>query len=263
VEDTAVFVDGARLAGDTVALPLGRHFVYLLAPGKLPAAHAVEVAGDQPLTFQLSDAGADAQLGTLRLRLELGVRPSRGELALAAAHFGVDAAIAIEPGDDWQERVRAAAGTVASECHIGHVAPERTRARRPLALEFRVGRCVAGVRARVATPAGSFALEAPRREERATLTLPAASLPLSDRPYAIQYNVWGETLRGNPLGGPGSETSPLRILVESDPIPRWYRKWWVWTLAGIATAGVVVIPSVVVTRPPPTTGIRLVGSGAN
>jgi hypothetical protein len=82
-----------------------------------------------------------------------------------------------------------------------------------------------------------------------TLDVPSALVPRADRPYVLEYRLWGETRSGAQASAIGSERVPLRVLIESQSISRWYRKWWLWTLVGTAVAASVVVPAVVLTRP--------------
>jgi hypothetical protein len=89
------------------------------------------------------------------------------------------------------------------------------------------------------------------------LTVPAALLPTAAHPYQLDYVLWGETRTHARTPSLGTDVAPLRVLVISKPIPHWYHKWWVWTLIGTAAATAIIVPSVVLTRPKPGTGIIL------
>jgi hypothetical protein len=240
-----VFVDGVRVSGTEIQVPAGRHHVFTLLPGKLPAAEIVEAPG----RVGVPSVDDSERLGVMRLIAEAGVAPSAPELEWLAEKLDLDAVLVAEPDSD---RLRTAAREIAAACAIRHVPPERARAQKPLSLDVAAGRCVAQVHGRFR--AGQTELDL-KSAPGAKLVVPPSLLPASDRPYVLEYRLWGETLHHART----SESAAVRVLVESDPIPRWYKKWWLWTLVGVGVATVVVVPSVVLTRTP-TTDVRLAGS---
>lgn len=62
---------------------------------------------------------------------------------------------------------------------------------------------------------------------------------LPRRAGRISYFVEGRGAEGQTLARAGSAESPLLYEAPASP-DRWYEKWWVWTIAGVAAAGVAV-----------------------
>jgi hypothetical protein len=258
-----VFLDGVRVTAAEVEVREGRHFLFALLPASLPADVTVDVRGAAAVALPSTPPDAAERLALMRLRLETGAPPSAGELALASRTLEVEATLVADvSAADWRDRLRAAARAVLATCALRHVPPERAHAQRALRLDVEAGACVARVHGRFRAGKGRLELDTDvDAGGHASLRVPPTLLAPSDRPYVLEYQLWGETARRAATAGVGSDAAPVRVLVESDPIPRWYRKWWVWTLIGVGVAGAVVIPAVVLTRPPPTTDVRLVGAG--
>jgi hypothetical protein len=82
------------------------------------------------------------------------------------------------------------------------------------------------------------------------------ALPSSRRGYVLEYYLLGENPLGAVVGGLRDRADPLRVPVEGDR-GGWYRRWWIWTLAGVVTAGAIATGVVLGTRPAPDA--RLVG----
>jgi hypothetical protein len=256
LDEGVIFVDGVRAAAE-LDLPPGRHEVFALLPGRFHAGESVEVSGRVHFTPTTSPAGADEELPLIALRLQAGDAPSDDELRRVSEHFAADAALVAEPVADWRERLRKKAQALVADCSLRHQPPERARAQKPLTLSVSAGRCVLTVKGEFHAGPRTWTADAPVAGGAARLEVAADRLPASDRPYVLEYRLWGETPHHAAAGALG----PNRVLIESAPIPHWYRKWWVWTLVGAAVTAAVVIPSVLATRGPPTTDVRIVGSG--
>jgi tetratricopeptide (TPR) repeat protein len=86
----------------------------------------------------------------------------------------------------------------------------------------------------------------------APLDVPAPVLSPGAR---IDYYVSALDARGGLLAESGTATLPFRLQVASPPPvvvagpPRWYQKWWLWTIVGAAAVGAGVV-TYVETRPP-------------
>jgi len=269
----AVLVDGVP-AGRTplrAPLPVGPHAILVEQEGTVPAARAADIARDAifTLALDLAPLADDERLGALRSVVEAGVDPGPDALAFAAQRLGADAVAVVRtgagpnsvhavvggPGVAWAafehagQRLAALRQALAdvgrhlrAECGLAHTPPERGHAGRPLTLQLSAGACLARVRGAYRHGAGQN-LWSPVTAELAAgagaLTVPA--LPSSRRPYVLEYHLTGETARGSIAGEVGSPQAPVRVLIDADLTPAaeraWYRKWWVWAIAGVVAAG--------------------------
>jgi hypothetical protein len=253
ISNVPAFVDGVAFSEGELAI--GKH--QLLALGSdFFVDQTIELTADLTLTPSGDPASQPEQLALLRLRLEAGIAPSPEELALVSRVLDVETTLfADTSAADWREALRVRARAIVADCSLHHTPPERARAQKPLQLRVETGRCVAAVRGTFGAQGKTLSLEANVVSGSATLQLPGDLLPMSDRPYVLDYRLSGVTFHRART----DETAPMRVLVESPPLPRWYKKWWVWTLVGAAVTAVVVT-SVVATLPT-VTDVRLVGGG--
>jgi len=81
--------------------------------------------------------------------------------------------------------------------------------------------------------------------------IPPAALPAGAR---IDYYVRAVDPHGGIVAESGTPALPFRLQVAAPPVaqlrepPRWYQKWWVWTLVGAAAVGAGVV-TYAATRP--------------
>src|SRR5207302_6900752 len=97
-----------------------------------------------------------------------------------------------------REAATALAGHLRAECALEHVPPERGRAAQELRLAVRGRPCVGrvGVTYRVA-PVRAWTSTTVAGAGDLAIVVPARALPSSDRPYVLDYYLWGETARGS------------------------------------------------------------------
>jgi hypothetical protein len=280
-----VFIDGAprgQLPLETT-VSVGDHAVYVNAEGSSPYGRALHIAGDTKIAVALTALAEDERLAALRQRAEDGEPPSTDELAFLARRLDVEAVVVLQfrgrqvvatlGGPGLRERPSEAAGERAAaigevlhpvglgmrrQCVLSHAAPAGGRAGTALELRIGANACVSQVRLSYRVRPGiawKTAATVPRAGE-ARMVVDAGELPSSARPYAFEYFLSGEAARGAIVATLSDATAPLRIPIEPNR-SRWYRKWWVWTLAGVVTGGVVVTAAVLATRPAPDA--RVVG----
>lgn len=263
-----VWVDGAP-AGRTpleVSLARGSHALFALREGFLPAAVRWDGAGAPP-PLPLAEVAPADRAGALRLAVDERLPPGPEELSRAAEKLDADAlaVLALDPEvRAWvagpgiaesevrpdpargrlaaaREAVAAAAAAVRAACAVEHSPPANAKAGAPLALKVTARGCVAKVRGEAHAGQAWLAL-GPLKD--GTVSVPAQALPSSDRPYVLEYRLWGETARGRITDSLGTIAAPLRVPVEADRAPKapphWYRKWWVWTIVAVAAAGIAV-----------------------
>ncbi|MHB8878277.1 MAG: PEGA domain-containing protein [Myxococcaceae bacterium] len=282
-----VFADGELLGVTPLSAdqPVGEHAVLLFRDGFLPVERAVllEVNVEKGLDTALEPQRPSELFGGLRLRLDLGGEPSEDELVAAARQLSADVftvldatapgkvrALAAGPGVARTAFERSGArltalrevmdelrGYVATACAVAHQPPGSAKGGQPLPLTVTAGPCVETVKGayRQAGKPGWSALELPRAEGPSALSLPA--LPSSDRPYTLEYHLWGETPARSRVDGAGSEKTPLRVPVEADrspPSTPFYRTAWFWGVVGGAAAVSVVTVAV---WPGPGSVVRL------
>jgi hypothetical protein len=262
-----IWLDGEPAGHTPVRLrtTAGEHAVLLLADGSVPVGRTIEVHADKLTTLvaPLVPLAGNERLGALRLAVEAGEDPGGPTLADAARRLDADAvavvratgpeivrAVVAGPGVGWAafeqrgqrlgalRRVVADLGRhVRGECGLVHTPPERAHAGGTLELSAQAGACLAKVRAAHRLTGGNWTADAAALANgTAHLQL---TLPSSDHATVLEYFLAGETARGNVAAQAGTQTAPLRIPVDADvPLGRpWYKKWWVWTLAGVAVAG--------------------------
>ncbi|MBI5478257.1 MAG: tetratricopeptide repeat protein [Deltaproteobacteria bacterium] len=81
------------------------------------------------------------------------------------------------------------------------------------------------------------------------VSLTAAFLRDSRKPYRVEYYVVALDEHGGTVDSLGSEGMPLAFLVTREARPgRWYTKWWVWAIAGTVAAGAATTGAVLGTR---------------
>jgi hypothetical protein len=278
--DAELYIDGARTSASPAAAP-GAHALYATRTGYSPVAANI----DGPIALRLERLTDGERVAAVRARLADGELPSIEELAFAAHRLGFDGLVALDgraqvravvAGRDLDGAVVEATGSrlaalrevaakvglrVRESCALVHSPPERIRAGQSLALVARGPRCLARIRGGFRTFADWRDHTAAFSDGIATIVLAADELPSSERPYVLQYYLRGESAIGSLIDGAGSPASPVRVLVDADraprPAARWYRKWWIWTLAGGAVAAASIATAVVLTRP--SSEARLVG----
>jgi hypothetical protein len=254
ITNVPAFVDGAPFSEGR--LPIGVHHLFALG-GSFFVDQTIDLTSDLTIAPTADPASEAEQLAILRLRLEANLPPSPEEIALVSKMLDVETTLfADTSAADWREALRVRARAVVADCSLHHTPPERAHAKKPLQIHVETGRCVSAVRGNFRVGQKSLSLESEVSSGAATIQLPGDLFPMSDSPYVLDYRLSGSTFHHTRL----EESAPMRVLVESPPIPRWYKKWWVWTLVGVAVTAVVVIPSVVATQPT-VTDVRLVGSG--
>jgi hypothetical protein len=281
--DAELFVDGVSVGSPTtLELSLRPHVLYVERQGFAPHGELLDVGGAPRVRIAMLPVGPQEELGALRLRAEDGADPSERLMAAAAHLFSVDALAIVQtlkessrlllvingPALGRADAISAAAGdltalrdaaarvgaAVRAECLLEHHPPERGRAGMPLVLGARAGACLVGLRASYRVNPGAWMeLSAPFQDHAARVTIPGAALPRRGRPYVLEYQLWGETAATQRSNGFGNASVPERVLIDSErppSPPRWYRKWWVWTIVGGVATAAAVATVLTVIRPP-------------
>jgi tetratricopeptide (TPR) repeat protein len=71
--------------------------------------------------------------------------------------------------------------------------------------------------------------------------LPAFALALAGKDYKIEYVIVAKDRYGAILDSLGTPSAPLAFVVSESAIVRplrWYKRWWVWAIAGTVAAGI-------------------------
>ncbi|HVZ74594.1 MAG TPA: tetratricopeptide repeat protein [Polyangia bacterium] len=182
---------------------------------------------------------AEAQLKrALELRPSAEITDARPQeaSALAAARQSVNAA--------------AAGGLRLVQTPLGEV-PAQKPARVDVKVEGDAERMVDALELAYRPGEGGAFLTARAKPPTAPLEVPAPVLHAGAR---VDYYVSALDEHGGVLAETGTATLPFRLQVESPPPayvagpPRWYQKWWLWTIVGAVATGAGVI-TYVETRP--------------
>jgi tetratricopeptide (TPR) repeat protein len=71
--------------------------------------------------------------------------------------------------------------------------------------------------------------------------LPAFPLPIAGKDYRVEYVIVAKDRYGAILDNLGTSSAPLAFVVSESAIVRplrWYKRWWVWAIAGTVAAGI-------------------------
>jgi hypothetical protein len=77
--------------------------------------------------------------------------------------------------------------------------------------------------------------------------------PTGKGPVTLRLAASAFDAAGNEIYRFASDERPRELVLRDAPPPRWYERWWVWTLAGAVVAASTGAGVYVATRPPPET----------
>jgi len=130
---------------------------------------------------------------------------------------------------------------------ISHVAPREARCDQPLALRMTI---VADELRLVRTARVVYSLPGGLEERRElvprgdTVVLDITPPSGGAAPGTLRYRLELLDKHGNVLTAAGTSTAPLTLHLPATDAPRpmvrgtpWYRRWWVWTIAGVIVGG--------------------------
>jgi tetratricopeptide (TPR) repeat protein len=128
---------------------------------------------------------------------------------------------------------------------LEHLPPGKVPPGKPVLMAMRVASDPLAMVARVELryrPAGEqrWVVTTPDGEDHVA-RLPAFPLPIAGKDRRIEYVIVAKDRYGAILDNLGTPSAPLAFMVSESAIVRplrWYKRWWVWAVAGTVAAGI-------------------------